>query len=307
MLLKPVNAYLRQLGHISVSHIDDSYLQGDDYNDCANNVIATSRIFDELGFIIHPEKSSFIPSQEITILGFRINSVLMRVFPTEEKIIKIKTSCQELLDLKSPSIRNVASVLGLLISNFPAAKFGPLHFRDLDMDKTEALKQNQGNFDKTMKLSKTACVDLQWWIETANYLYKPIPLNQPNATLYTDASTQGWGGVLQEEKCGGHWSQIEATHHINYLEMLAAFFALKAFKTRLYGKHVCLRIDNMTAVADIGKMGTSHSRKRHALVREIWAWCIHHYIYLEKAHIPGDEHETTDTESRKSVKQKDVN
>ena len=134
-LLKPVNSHLRQLGHISVSHIDDSYLQGDDYEDCDNNVLDTAKLLHSLGFIIHPEKSSFIPSQIITILGFKINSILMKVFPTPEKTEKIKSLCSELLKSPSPSICHVASVLGLLISNFPAAQFGPLHFRDLDMDK----------------------------------------------------------------------------------------------------------------------------------------------------------------------------
>ena len=92
-LLKPINSHLRQLGHISVSHIDDSYLQGDDYADCANNVLDTTKLLDGLGFIIHPDKSSFIPDQVITILGFQINSILMKVFPTAEKIQKIKASC----------------------------------------------------------------------------------------------------------------------------------------------------------------------------------------------------------------------
>ena len=50
-LLKPVTAFLRQLGHLSVSHIDDSYLQGDDNNDCAQNVLETVRLFVSLGFI----------------------------------------------------------------------------------------------------------------------------------------------------------------------------------------------------------------------------------------------------------------
>lgn len=248
-LLKPVNSHLRQLGHISVSHIDDSYLQGDDYDDCANNVLDTTRLLDSLGFIIHPDKSSFIPNQVITILGFKINSIVTRVFPTADKIKKIKASCLELLHSPSPSIRQVASVLGLLISNFPAAQFGPLHFRYLDMDKTEALKQNQGNFDRPMKLSKTLCADLHWWINSADSLFKPIALNQPDATLFTDASSQGWGGVLGEQKSGGHWTALEASHHINYLETLAVFFALKVFQTKLSGKHVCVRIDNMTAVA----------------------------------------------------------
>lgn len=305
-LLKPIISHLRQLGHISVSHIDDLYLQGDDYNDCAKNVLDTTRVFDTLGFIIHPEKSSFLPSQVLTILGFKINSVLMKVFPTTEKIDKIKSSCLELLNSPSPSIRQVASVLGLLISNFPAAQFGPLHFRDLDMDKSEALKQNQGNFDRPMKLSSTSCADLHWWINAADSLYKPIALPQPDLTLFTDASNQGWGGVLGhlgENRCGGQWSTLEVTHHINYLEMLAVFFALKAFQSKLLGKHVCVRIDNMTAVSNIGKMGTSHSRKLNSLVREIWDWCIQHDIFLSTSHIPGVENEAADVESRKPLKE----
>lgn len=51
--------------------------------------------------------------------------------------------------------------------------------------------------------------------------------------------------------------------------MLAALFALKAFQSYLIGKHVLVRIGNMTAVADIGKMGTSHSQKRNQLTRNI--------------------------------------
>ena len=47
-LLKPINSQLQQLGHISVSHIDESYLQGD-YDDCANNVLDTTKLLDGLG------------------------------------------------------------------------------------------------------------------------------------------------------------------------------------------------------------------------------------------------------------------
>ena len=127
-LLKPFTSHLRQLRHVSVSHLDDSYLQGDDYYDCANNVLDTIKLFDSLGFTIHPVKSSLIPKQRITILDFIIDSVEMKVYPTCEKIEKIKPACKELLAKRYSTIREVASVLGLLISNFPAAQFGPLHF-----------------------------------------------------------------------------------------------------------------------------------------------------------------------------------
>ena len=89
-----------------------------------------------------------------------IDSVEMKVYPICEKLEKIKAACKELLAKSFPTIREVASVLSLLISNFPAAQFGPLHFLDLNMDKTNALKANKGKFDQTMKLSDTSCADL---------------------------------------------------------------------------------------------------------------------------------------------------
>ena len=152
-------------------------------------------------------------------------------------------------------------------------------------------------------MSKTSCADLHWWINSADSLFKPIALTQPDATLFTDASSQGWGEVLGEQRSGGHWTALEATHNINHLEMFAVFFVLKAFQAQLVGKHVRVRIDNMTAVADIGKMGTSHSRKRNTLVREIWDWCIGHDIFLTTTHIPGIKNEAADAKSRGPLKE----
>ena len=43
-----------KFGHLSSSYIDDSYLQGNDFNDCVTNVIATTKLFDSLGFLFTP-------------------------------------------------------------------------------------------------------------------------------------------------------------------------------------------------------------------------------------------------------------
>ena len=160
-LLKPVYSHLRQLGYLAASHIDDSYLQGDDYDDCEKNVRDAVKLFDSLRCIVHPEKSFFVPKHIITFMGFIIDSITLTVYPTSEKIEKIIHTCQGLLEYPHPTIRMVASTLGLLISNFLAAKLGPLHFRSLDMDKTEALRLNKGNFDAFMQLSKLLRNDLQ--------------------------------------------------------------------------------------------------------------------------------------------------
>ena len=64
-----------------------------------HSVLDTAMLLDALGFITHPEKSFFIPSQVITILGFTIYSVLMKVFPTMEKIAKLKCICNDIFDV----------------------------------------------------------------------------------------------------------------------------------------------------------------------------------------------------------------
>ena len=116
------------------------------------------------------------------------------------------------------------------------------------MDKTEALRLNKGNFDAFMQLSELSRSDLQWWINSARSLHIPISPSQPEVTLYIDASKEGWGGVLNGVKIGGHWTPEEASNHINYLEMLAVLLSLKAFHKGLSRKHVLVRFDNMTAV-----------------------------------------------------------
>ena len=117
-LLKPAYSAVRLMGHLSVSYIDDSYLQADTYEQCVQNVIDTVKLFNNLGFTIHPEKSIFTPTQRLVFLGFVLDSKLMRVQLTTEKAFKVKSACQTL-----------ARILGLLTSSFPGVMFGPLHYR----------------------------------------------------------------------------------------------------------------------------------------------------------------------------------
>ena len=174
-LLKPVYSTLRNLGHLSVAYIDDSYLQADTYELCVHNVIDTLSLFHQLGFVIHPDKSVLIPTQRLTFLGFVLDSQSMTVALTGEQAVKVKEACQQLLQEKAITIREVAKVLGLLTSSLPGVLYGPLHYRSLEMDKTQALKSNQGNFDSIMALSGEAVADLQWWINSVEETSKGSP------------------------------------------------------------------------------------------------------------------------------------
>ena len=297
-LLKPVFSLLRQQGHISVAYIDDSWLMADNFAQCTKNVIDTISLLDKVGFVIHPEKSVLLPTQIITFLGFVLNSILMQVSLTPERAQKLKDACENLLATASPSIRDVAHVLGLLTSSFPGVMYGPLHQKFLEMDKTQALNLHKGNFDKKINLSQEAEMDLKWWVRALPAAYNLINHGDPQVTMTTDASLIGWGCCIDTVFSGGNWTPEEAQHDINYLEMLAVFLALKSFTSVVQGNHVKLLVDNTTAVSTINQMGTCHSRVNNHLSQQIWLWCIDHAVWLTVAHIPGKQNTEADRESR---------
>ena len=296
-LLKPALAYLRKQGHTSVIFIDDSWLKSEEYDTCIANIIATLGLFDKLGFVVHPDKSVLIRTQRIVFLGFILDSLKMWVSLTPERAQKLVEACCKLLNNPRPTIREVAQVLGLMTSSFPGVMFGPLHYRSLEMDKTTALQANKGNFDKGMCVSNDSISDIKWWIKSIPEVYNPISHGEAQITMSTDASFNGWGACIDTTTTGSNWAPEERAHDINYLEILAAFLALKSFSSAIIGKHVKLQIDNTTAVCSINNMGTCHSVPNNKLVVQIWSWCINNNVWLCAVHIPGKQNIAADRES----------
>ena len=59
-----------------------------------------------------------------------------------------------------PAIRQIVEVIGILVSNFPGAQYGPLHYRHLDRDKYLALvAANKGNYGGEMQLYPPALAE----------------------------------------------------------------------------------------------------------------------------------------------------
>ena len=297
-LLKPVYASLRNLGHIVFGYIDDSYLQGDDAKSCKDNVLATHSTFTNLGFLPHEEKSVVEPTQELTLLGFVLNSLTMTISLTPLRAQKLENACSMLLKMDKPSIRTVAQVIGLMVASFPAIPHAQLFYRALERDKTNALQQQKGDFEATMTYSSEAKNDLKWWVKNASTMSKSVLLRSHDLTIQSDASLLGWGAHCNNEHAGGQWTNAEAAHHINYLETIAAYFALQSFCKKSSDIHVRLELDNTTAVTYINNMGGNKSTACNRAARQLWLWCIEHNIWVSAVHIPGTENIEADKQSR---------
>ena len=299
-LLKVPFSHLRKDGHLSVAYIDDTFLQGEDIEDCQKNIRDTVCLLSDLGFVIHPEKSVLEPTQEIEFLGFLLNSVSMRVSISEHKANKIKALCLNLIETKTPSIREVAKVVGSLVACFPGVLYGPLYYRRIDIEKNLALKEHRGNFDKRMSLSSEAKTELLWWANNIHAAYKPINSGKPQITIETDASLSGWGAVCRSLNlnASGIWGPLETDLHINVLELKAVLLALKSFAEHVSAEHVLVLSDNMTTVVYVREMGGSHSEQCNDLTREIWQWAKARDTWLSIAHLPGKLNCLADFRSR---------
>ena len=296
-LLKPVYSNLRLKGHISSPYLDDSFLLAENYEDCLTNVQETLTLLTKLGFIIHTEKSLLQPAQIIEHLGFVFNSLDMTVRVNLVKITKFRQSAKNILSKKKLTIREVAQLIGTMVSCFTGVEYGQLFYRGLEILKADYLKQERGNFDAHMYLTGQTKDDIRWWVDNIG-MGKKVSHGVAAMTLKTDASFKGWGAVTDDTRTGGRWDQSEMEGSINVLEMKAVYFGLKALCAQFTDTHIKVLTDNTTTVAYINHMGGSHSNPCNDVARDIWLWSIQQNIWLTVTHIPGKQNTEADEASR---------
>ena len=232
-LMKPIAAFLRRKSIRVLIYLDDFLLLAATKEEAVKNTHLLITLLQSLGFIINFKKSSLTPSQVITFLGFKIDSTSMMLSLPAEKINKILDCAHRLLAPQRITLRNLASLIGLLETSRPANWRAPLHFRHLQCDLIWGLQMNRESYDALITLSTSARGELAWWLEnTRSTNGSPVHLPPPDMLITTDASMKGWGAVHHSLETNGRWSQQESLQHINYLELKAAFLALKNFSQR---------------------------------------------------------------------------
>ena len=298
-LTKPVAAYLRKLGFQSVVYLDDWLLFGKSFADCQRNVLETRALLSFLGFIFNDNKSALDPSHRCKFLGFIYDSLRMTVELTEEKILKIKSSLEKVHTDNYISIRKFAEVLGFLVSCCPAVNYGLMHTKASERQKYLALRYNNDNYNAKMLISERLRRELKWWTSRSFVPKQPIRHNSFVLEIFTDASLSGWGAFSNGKRVFGHWKEIEKTHNINYLELLAAFFGLKIFAKDYSNCQILLRIDNTTAIAYINKMGGVQFKNLNKISHDIWSWCEDRQIWIFATYIASKDNVEADFESRR--------
>ena len=173
----------------------------------------------------------------------------------------------------------------------------PLHYRSLQNLKHIALRKK--GHDGQIGLSQAARKDLEWWIHNlSEWNGRAVQTPDPTLVIETDALKKGWGAFCRGIMTGGCWNTQKAEFHINSLEMMAAFFAIKAFAKDCRQISILLLTDNISVVAHVNKMGGTKSTLLTSQVKDLWAWCLQREITVTAQYLPGLENVTADYLSR---------
>ena len=79
-------------------------------------------------------------------------------------VVKLQALAATVTNNDFPTIRLVA---GFMVSCIPGVEFAELFYIQLEVEKSEALKKAEGNFEAVMKLIDIALGDIQWWLSNA--------------------------------------------------------------------------------------------------------------------------------------------
>ncbi|XP_036146143.1 uncharacterized protein LOC118646722 [Monomorium pharaonis] len=299
-ILKPILHHIRQRGIFSVVFLDDFLLMAPSRSQSEENVSVVLNLLSSLGFIVNKRKSSLSPQRSCRYLGFIFDTDHFSISIPQDKRSKLLHRTLDLLTRSACKIRFLASYIGSLISICPAVQYGLLHTKILEREKFLALAALDGDFEARMTLPASIKEDLRWW---GSIFADPTQRNiicpgKFILEIFADASLTGWGAVCKGSRTHGFWSSNDKKNHINYLELLAVFYALRCFASQLRDCEILIRVDNLTALSYINRMGSIRFPHLSKLARKIWCWCADRNLFIYAAYIPSAQNIEADTESR---------
>ena len=285
-VIKPIKRHLHVLLITIFSFLDDFILFAASPTILREVTEVVLDLLHSLGFRINWEKSNLVPSQLIEFLGvtWDLRKSLLMVPP--DKKITISSRCQEICLRDFASRRELESLTGVL--NFAAAyiDLGRLHLLPVLMWLN--LHTHTGSRDTPVRLNEEFRGLLTSWM-SQEFLARPVPMRapRPSLTLMTDASLDGWCGILLPRKAFGTWPLSVRDLSMNWKELKAVQLALVDFRFLLEGKSVQLLSDNTTAVACLKHQGSARHGHLHSLTTDILLFCRDWRISLHPVHLRG--------------------
>ncbi|XP_073721072.1 uncharacterized protein [Misgurnus anguillicaudatus] len=255
-----------------------------------------------LGLRLNAKKSVLSPAQRTTYLGIVWDSITMRAHLSPARIATIQHSLSRLRLGQDLTVKQYQRILGLMASASTVIPLGLLHMRPFQLWLRAKGFHPRANPQRLIKVTRRGLRALTMWIRPRFLALGPtLGATCRRRLLTTDASLTGWGAILDGRPAQGEWEGHQLSWHINCLELMAVFLALKYFLPQLRGCHVLVRVDNTATVSYINHQGGLRSRNLNRLARQIFLWAQDKILSLRAVYIPGNLNVEADLLSRQTL------
>ncbi len=200
----------------------------------------------------------------------------------------ILTTVRKVREGLSLTVKQFQLLLGLMAAASNVIPFGLLYMRPLQWWLKSKGFSPRGNPFRMIKVTRRCLRALDMWRKPWFLSQGPV-LGAPwcRVTLATDAFLTRWGAVMSGHPARGLWSGHHLTRHINCLEMLAVFRALKHFLPDIRNHNVLVCTDNTAVVSYINHQAGLRSRPLYKLAHQILVWSQDKFLSLRAVYIPG--------------------
>lgn len=298
-LMGAIGAHLRSQQISIYMYLDDWLLKNADRMTLVHQLRRTLFLLMDLGLVINQSKSILQPTQQITYLGALFNLQQGMVYPSLDRFLSLRGAISTMVMESFIPARTFLRVLGLMAACIDLVPLARLKMRPIQFCLLSQWRPHVDELDHLIQMDSFLIPHLLWWIERGNVLAGTSILSfRADLTLWTDASTYGWGAHLEDRNVSGKWTVIEQSSHINLLELSAVENALHHFRDNVKHRQVLLRTDNSTVVSYINRQGGTKSAALCVMTWRILHWCHLLGIQLKAAHIPGKKNVIADQLSR---------
>ncbi|XDV31685.1 hypothetical protein PO909_002648 [Leuciscus waleckii] len=303
MCMDAALAPLRLQGMRVLNYLDDRLILAQSHSVLIEHRTILLDHLENLGLRVNWAKSSLSPRQIISFLGTELDSLSMIARLSPQRVLDVQRAASSFRCGASVPLKKFQRMLGLMASASSVLQLGLLRMRPLQFWlKARVPRRAWASGLLRLKVNQKCIAALKPW--KANDWYRSgvsLGTSPSVRVVSTDASTSGWGALLEDRPFFGQWSEREKLLHINCLEMLAVDNALTRFCPQIRGHHVLVRSDNMSVVAYINHQGGIISRTLRRLTERLLVWAQHNLCSLRAAHVPGHLNVGPDRLSRNNL------
>ena len=202
-LLRPVVSLLRQQGVKLHVYLDDWLIRADTPEQAQLHAQTTIKALQFLGWIINFEKSDLTPSQDFQFIGMQFNTRRFTVTPLPKMRVKVQSVHQHWMANPNITARDLHRLLGMLVFMASLVWPGRLRLRPVQWWAATAWCQRTGNWSDRIQVPQWVLSEVAWWSSPAVLQGLPLVTKETEVTLFTDASSSGWGAQLGSRSTHG--------------------------------------------------------------------------------------------------------